>query len=292
MGRSHFRVLSEMPDVEVVAVCDSSPNVAVNVPVYSNVHELLAEAMFDFAVVAVPTVEHAETAIAVSQHGIGILLEKPVADTVENAEYAASAISATGAPCAVGHIERFNPVVSSLASELSGKRIFSIAITRVGPFPPRIKDVGVLVDMSVHDVDLVRFITGLNPIEIRILKSIAINSHFEDNAVLLLRFENDTFATITTNWVTPFKRRRVEVTTDKAYYEADLISQELVAYSSYQVDSSYIVHPCWVQKGEPLARELRAFVEYLKTGNRGALATLEDGVEALRIISPSCVEAG
>jgi UDP-N-acetylglucosamine 3-dehydrogenase len=285
MGRNHFRVLREMPDVNVVAVCDPSLNGSVDVPIYTDVFDLLEKENLDFAVIAVPTIQHAEIAIPVAQRGIAILLEKPVADTVANAEHIAEEITNTGVPCAVGHIERFNPVVTALTSELSGKQIFNIAITGVGPFPPRIKDVGVLVDMAVHDADLVRHITGLNPVEIQIHKSIAISGHFEDNAVVLLHFANDTIATIATNWVTPFKRRRVEVSTDQAFYEADLVTQELVEYSSYQLDASYIVRSCKVQKGEPLARELDSFINYLKTGDRSGIATLEDGVEALRIVS-------
>lgn len=284
MGKNHYRILKTIPYVEIAAVCDPEFNEKLDVPVYSHISSLLREIVFDFAVVAVPTTEHVEVATILAERGINFLLEKPVAQNVEQAERILKTVTYSNVKAAVGHIERCNPVISSLINELKGQTIFSITITRVGPFPPRIKDVGVLVDMSVHDVDLVRFITGSNPKETQIHKSIKINGCFEDNAVILMNMDNETFATITTNWITPFKRRRVEVTTDKAYYEADLISQELVEYSAYKPDGSHVIRNCRVKKGEPLDFELKAFVDYLKTGFRGNLASLEDGIETLRVI--------
>jgi len=186
---------------------------------------------------------------------------------------------------AVGHVERFNPVISRLASELVGKRVYSISITRVGPFPPRVVDVGVLVDLSVHDVDLIRFLARDHKIlESRVFKGRSANATFEDSAVVAFRLDSDVVATATTNWLTPFKKRTIEVATDKAYYEGDLVTQELVEYSAYETDNSYVVRHCNVQREEPLWRELCAFVEYLAHGDPGSIATVEDGLAALEII--------
>ena len=98
------------------------------------------------------------------------------------------------------------------------------------------------------------------------------------------QLEGNTLATITTNWLTPFKRRRIEVTTEDGYLEADLIAQELSVYSAYKDDDTFLTRPCRVQKGEPLANELRAFVQFLATGERGDLATIEDSVFTLRVL--------
>jgi len=188
----------------------------------------------------------------------------------------------------VGHVERFNPVITSLLRELADKEIFSISITRVGPFPPRIKDVGVLVDLSVHDIDLVHLISrGARVVESRVFKSLKINGAHEDNAVITMRLENDTVAAIITNWLTPFKKRMIEVATNTAYFEADLIAQRLHEYSGYKTSSSYVIRECAVRMSEPLVNELTAFVRFVSGGDRGCLATIDDGIRTLQVIQKS-----
>jgi predicted dehydrogenase len=285
MGRNHYRILSSMPGVELAAVCDPVETETGPIHHYSDVQEMLASERLDAAVICVPTVYHRDVARACIDHGIDILIEKPLASTEAEAQEIADAANAAGVRAAVGHVERFNPVVTSLIEELEGKTIYSIAITRVGPFPPRVKDVGVLVDLSVHDVDLIRFLTGGEDFaESRVFKSLKQNGDHEDNAVLAFRMENDIVASIITNWFTPFKKRQIEVATDTAYYEANLVSQELHAYSSYQSNSSYVVQQCRVHKSEPLRNELDAFVSYVMTGERSSLASLEDGISTLHTI--------
>ena len=285
MGRNHYRILSSLPGVELAAVCDPVQNDTGSVRQYSELSEMLSREHLDAAVVCVPTVQHHSVALELIDHGIHLLIEKPIAISEEEGREIAEAAAAQGIRAAVGHVERFNPVVTALIEELEGKTIYSIAITRVGPFPPRIKDVGVLVDLSVHDVDLIAFLTGgAEFAESRVFKSLKKNGDHEDNAVLAFRMENDIVASVITNWFTPFKKRQIEVATDSAYYEANLVSQELVAYSSYQSDSSYVVRQCRVQKSEPLRKELEAFVAYVMTGERSCLASLEDGIRTLRTI--------
>lgn len=287
MGKNHYRILKGMEGVEIVGLCDPNLNGESEIRTYAGVDDLLRKETIDGAIISVPTPLHRDIALKCIAHNINVLIEKPIAASVSEAREIEQAVSHYGVKTAVGHVERFNPVVKSLIREISDKTVYSINITRVGPFPPRVTDVGVLVDLSVHDVDLIRFITNKKRIvESRIFKSHKCGNcnNSEDNAVISLKLENEMITNITTNWLTPFKKRMIEVATDRAYYEADLLTQELKEYSAYKRDDSFVVRTCAVDKEEPLANELRTFLHYLTTGDPGMLATIEDGIKTLEVI--------
>lgn len=287
MGRNHRRVLASMPGVQICGVCDPSFQESYSEPMFADYREMLTKAAPDAAVVAVPTQLHRAIAGVCIEHGIDLLIEKPVAATVADGSEIAEQASRRGVKVAVGHIERFNPVVSAVRRELAGKDIYSIAFTRVGHNPPRIKNIGILADLAVHDIDLLRFVTGRKILDTCVFKSSKIRYTHEDNAILSFLLEGDLVASVTTNWLTPFKRRHIEIATPEAYYEADLVAQELVEYSSYREDDTFLTRSCRVRKGEPLRNELEAFVQYLQTGVRGDLAAIEDSLETLRIVGKS-----
>lgn len=283
MGRNHLRVLSTLPDVEVVGLCDNQMDEYEGRKVWRNLDEALNKVNADAALIAVPTFLHKEVALKCAAKGLHLFIEKPAASSVEEARAIEGAIPAA-LYTAVGHVERFNPVVTALKKELEGKDIYSIAITRVGPFPPRIADVGILTDLAVHDVDLIRFITGKEVLDRHIFASQKIHNHHEDNAILSFKLENEIVATITTNWLTPYKKRKIEVATPAGYYEADLMSQELRCYSAYSANHSYLVRDVIVYKGEPLRNELAAFAKLCKEGDRLGLATIEDSIKTLELV--------
>ncbi len=283
MGKNHLRIYRQLQDVEICAVVDVVKHEEYAEPFFSDVEEMLNTAKPDAAVIVVPTFLHKEVALQCIAHGVHLFIEKPVASSVEDARDIAKAVSAKGLKSCVGHVERFNPVVQALKTELQEKEIYSVAITRVGPFPPRIADVGVLTDLSVHDIDLIRFITGKEILDKAIFKSRKIHNHHEDNAVLSFELEDAVIADITTNWLTPFKKRRIEVACKEAYFEADLIGQDLTEFSGFHVNNSYVVRGCHIKKDEPLLKEIEAFVHYLKTDERGSLATIEDSIVTLEI---------
>ncbi len=284
MGRNHLRVLRTLPDVRVEAVCDPAVERPDDVPCYPDVSAMADAHSLDAVVVAVPTPLHVGVCVTLAERGIDMLVEKPVAATVAQAGTLRSAVRNAGVRAVVGHVERFNPVVQALKRELAGRDIYSLSFTRVGHLPPRIADVGVLTDLAVHDIDLLRFITGREIVSTTVYKSRTITEHREDSANVSFELRGGILATITTNWLTPFKRRRVEVTTAEGYFELDLIAQELFEYSAYTDDDSFLTRPCRVKKGEPLANELRAFVDLLETGAPGDLATVEDSIATLAII--------
>lgn len=272
-----------MNGVEICALCDVVQNDPYKEPFYHDVNEMLDFAKPDAVIIAVPTFLHKEVALKCAAKGVHIFIEKPAASTVEDAQEILKAVQTSGIKSCVGHVERFNPVVQALKNELTNKEIFSVAITRVGPFPPRIADVGVLTDLSVHDIDLIRFITHKDIIDQAIFKSRKIHNHHEDNAVLSFELADSVIANITTNWLTPFKKRCIEVACQDSYFEADLIAQSLTEYSAFNTNNSYVVRGCHIKKDEPLIKELETFVNYLATGERGSLATIEDSIITLKI---------
>lgn len=286
MGKNHLRVLSNIQEVEVPCVCDPVAEGDFGALLYKDLDEMLKKEKLEAAVIAVPTAFHKAVALKCIEHGIHVLIEKPVAPSVmEGAEIQRAAIRAN-VKTAVGYIERFNPVVGALKAELENKEIYSISITRVGPIPPRIADVGILTDLSVHDIDLIRFITGKEIKKSNIFKSQKIHNHYEDNAILSFELNGDVTASITTNWLTPFKKRMIEIAAKEAYFEADLMNQGLSEYSHFEGTNkfnSYATSEVFIRKQEPLLNELEAFVHYVKTGERGNLATIDDSVRTINI---------
>ena len=283
MGRNHYRILKSIPGFKLVALCDVVKNGDYKEPFYTNVDNMLQNEDIDACVIVVPTFLHKEVAIKCLKNGKDIFIEKPVASTVEEANDILKVAEEAKAKVAIGYIERFNPVVSALKDEIKNQEIYSIGITRVGPFPPRIADVGILTDLSVHDIDLIRFITQREIVKTNIYRSRKIHNHHEDNAMLSFKLEHDIVASITTNWLTPFRKRTIEVATKESYFEADLMAQDLTEYSEYQKNNSYVIRKCIVKKEEPLLREQQAFLNFLETGDRSGLCTIEDSIITLEI---------
>lgn len=283
MGSNHYRLLKTNPNVKIVALCDIDNQNNYKENFYTDVDEMIEKEEIDAAIVAVPTFLHKEVALKLVDKKINMLIEKPVASDIEDAKEILKAAKEADITCVVGHVERFNPVVNTLKKELEGREIYSVAITRVGPFPPRISDVGVLTDLSVHDIDLVRYVTGREILKTSIFKSKKIHNHYEDNAILSFELEDNIVAGIITNWITPFKKRTVEVACENVYFEANMMTQDLVEYSQYHKNNSYVVRNCFVRKDEPLKKELEAFIEQIKTGGNNKLSSVEDSIITLNI---------
>ncbi len=283
MGKNHYRVLKNLPGVEIAALCDVEKKINYPEKFYTNIDEMLENESLDATVIVVPTFLHKEVAIKCLEKDLDIFIEKPVASTIKDAYKIEEKATKLNKKVCIGYIERFNPVVEALKRELQNREIYSIGITRVGPFPPRIADVGILTDLAVHDIDLIRYITGREIEKKSIFKSQKIHNHHEDNAILSFQLDHEVVASITTNWLTPFRKRKIDVATKKGYFEANLMGQDLIEYSEYKTNNSYVIRNCFVQKEEPLVKELRAFLQYLETGNRGGLSTIKDSIITLEI---------
>jgi len=285
MGQNHYRVLKGLTGFKITALCDIKQTREYDEPFFTDIDEMLETADIEAVVIVVPTFLHKEVAIKCLNKGKHLFIEKPVASSVEEAKDILEVANKNNAKVCVGYIERFNPVVKQLKEELDDTEIYSIGITRVGPFPPRIADVGILTDLSVHDIDLIRYITSKEIISTSIHKSQKIHNHHEDNAILSFQLEDEVVASITTNWLTPFRKRTIEVATKNAYFEANLMEQDLTEFSEYQKNNSYVVRKCMVKKEEPLVLEHVAFRKFIKTGNRHGLSTIEDSIITLEISS-------
>ncbi|MGA8497607.1 MAG: Gfo/Idh/MocA family oxidoreductase, partial [Xanthobacteraceae bacterium] len=159
MGSNHARVLSELPGVKLVGVVDPDRKQREHVArhlgcsAFADLDSLIARGV-DAVTIAAPTHLHRDIAVDCAARGIHILVEKPIASTIEEGNAIVAAARRAGVTLMAGHVERFNPAVEAIKRAIKGQNILSIAVTRVGPFPPRMSNVGVVIDLAVHDIDL------------------------------------------------------------------------------------------------------------------------------------------
>ena len=286
MGFNHARVLADLANVELVGVADPDRSQAMRVgkalgceAVAS--HKNLIDLGVDAVIVAAPTHLHHPIAIDCIGAGLHVLVEKPIAPSVEEGRQIVAAARTKGVKLMVGHVERFNPSVQTIKQAIKGERILSIGITRVGPFPPRMSNVGVVIDLAVHDIDLIRWFTESDIIEVQPQLS-SVRAKQEDIALLQFRTESGVLAHINTNWLTPFKARTVHVATHDKYVIGDLLTRQVSECFGFQPDGSYSMRHLSVGYAEPLRSELIAFVDAIRNGTEPAV-TGEEGVASLEI---------
>jgi predicted dehydrogenase len=294
MGSNHARVLSELPGVKLVGVVD--PDVkqrehvtrAVGCAAFDDLDALIRHGV-DAITIAAPTQLHREIALACAARGIHILVEKPIASTIEEGRAIVAAARRAGVTLMAGHVERFNPAVQSLKKAIKDQHILSIAITRVGPFPPRMSNVGVVIDLAVHDIDLIRWFTDSEIDEIQSQTSSAVAER-EDIALLQFRTVSGVLAHINTNWLTPFKARNIHIATRDKYLIADLLTLQVTECFGFQPDGSYSMRHLSVGYAEPLRAELVAFINAVR-GRETPAVTGEEGVASLEI-AIRCLSGG
>ncbi|RTL50791.1 MAG: Gfo/Idh/MocA family oxidoreductase [Bradyrhizobiaceae bacterium] len=286
MGSNHARVLAGLPGVALVGVVDPLADNRKRVtdmaacPTFSSVEELL-NAGVDAVTIAAPTHLHRDIALACIAHKVHVLVEKPIASTAEEGHEIVNAARAAGVTLMVGHVERFNPAVAAIKQAIKGEEILSIGITRVGPFPPRMSNVGVVIDLAVHDIDLIRWFTDSDIVDVQPQLASAVAER-EDIALLQFRTASGVLAHINTNWLTPFKARSVTVATREKYIQGDLLTRQVTECFGFQRDGSYSMRHLSVGHDEPLRAELMAFLKAVSTGDKPAV-TGEEGVASLEI---------
>ncbi|MFZ0721162.1 MAG: Gfo/Idh/MocA family oxidoreductase, partial [Xanthobacteraceae bacterium] len=286
MGSNHARVLSELPGVKLIGVADPDrkrrETVARNLgcAAFHDTDALLDQGV-DAVTIAAPTHLHRDIAIACAARGIHIMVEKPIASTVEESRAIVAAAQRAGVTLMVGHVERFNPAVQSIKRAIQDQDILSIAITRVGPFPPRMSNVGVVIDLAVHDIDLIRWFTESDIVEVQPQLSSAVAER-EDIALLQFRTASGVLAHINTNWLTPFKARNVTVATRGKYVMGDLLTRQVTECFGFKPDGSYSMRHLPVGHDEPLRAELIAFLKAVRHGETPAV-TGDEGVASLEI---------
>jgi len=241
----------------------------------------------DAVTIAAPTHLHLQTALASISRGVHVLVEKPIASNVEEGRAIVAAAERAGVTLMVGHVERFNPAVQAIKDAIKGEDILSISITRVGPFPPRMSNVGVVIDLAVHDIDLIRWFTDSEITEVQPQIKSAVAER-EDIALLQFRTASGVLAQINTNWLTPFKTRTVHIATRKKYLIGDLLTRQVTECFGFQPDGSYSMRHLSAGHAEPLRSELFAFVKAIRekvppavTGAEG-VASLEVAMRCLQ----------
>ena len=286
MGSNHARVLSGIPGVHLVGIADPDRKQrevvarTLGCDAYADIDGLLRCGPGAITIAA-PTHLHHDLALQCISRGVHLLVEKPIAPTVEEGHAIVAAAHRAGVTLMVGHVERFNPAVESMKRAIKGQDILSIAITRVGPFPPRMSNVGVVIDLAVHDIDLIRWFTDSEIVEIQPQLSSAVAER-EDIALLQFRTASGVLAHINTNWLTPFKARTIHIATRDKYLMADLLTLQVTECFGFQADGSYSMRHLSVGYAEPLRAELLAFVEAIRSGRTPAV-TGEEGVASLEI---------
>jgi len=259
MGTNHGRVLAGLPNVVLVGIVDPldehrrRADDMIGCPVFADLDGLLAAGV-DAVTIAAPTHLHHEIALAC------------IASTVEEGRAIVAAARRANVTLMVGHVERFNPAVAAIKRAIEGEDILSIAITRVGPFPPRMSNVGVVIDLAVHDIDLIRWFTESDIVDVQPQLSSAVAER-EDIALLQFRTASGVLAHINTNWLTPFKARSVTVATRHKYVQGDLLTRQVTECFGFQPDGSYSMRHLPVGHDEPLRAELISFVEAVRSGN-------------------------
>jgi predicted dehydrogenase len=286
MGSNHARVFADLPGVRLIGVADPDlkqrdfVSGALGCAGHADVKGLLADGV-DAVTIAAPTHLHRDLAVACISQGVHVMVEKPIASSVEEGRAIIAAARHADVRLMVGHVERFNPAVEAIKEALRHEDILSIAITRVGPFPPRMSNVGVVIDLAVHDIDLIRWLTDSEIVEVQPQVRSAVAER-EDIALLQFRTASGVLAHINTNWLTPFKARSITVATKNKYITGDLLTRQVTECFGFQPDGSYSMRHLSVGHSEPLRSELQAFCSAIRSGGEPAV-TGEEGVEALEI---------
>jgi UDP-N-acetylglucosamine 3-dehydrogenase len=286
MGSNHARVLSDISGVYLAGIADPDRKQrdfvvrTLGCEAYSDIDALL-NAGVDAVTIAAPTHLHHDLALECIARGVHVMVEKPIAPTVEEGRAIVAAARRGGVTLMVGHVERFNPAVESIKRAIRNQDILSIAITRVGPFPPRMSNVGVVIDLAVHDIDLIRWFTDSEIVEIQPQLSSAVAER-EDIALLQFRTASGVLAHINTNWLTPFKARTIHIATRDKYLIGDLLTLQVTECFGFQPDGSYSMRHLSVGYAEPLRAELLAFADAIRN-RRTPAVTGEEGVASLEI---------
>jgi predicted dehydrogenase len=304
MGVNHARVNWEMPNVELVGVADFNHETAERVAskystqAFYDYQTLLDETKPDAVTLAVPTIYHHQIALEIIDRGIPLLIEKPIAFTIEEGQEIIDAAKEKRVKLMIGHIERFNPAITTvkqLIAEGELGRIFQMDAHRQGPFPARIADVGVVVDLAVHDLDVMRFVSQNEVVRVYAETEKHIHSKYEDLLTGLVRFSGGIVGTLTINWLTPTKIREFIVTGERGLYRCDYLTQDLYYYENAVSSGSewenlrvlrgvregkMVRHV--VAKKEPLRAEQEAFLAAVRDDTPVPVSG-EDGLKALEL---------
>jgi predicted dehydrogenase len=281
MGRNHARIYSLLENVELAAIYDADRSRAEAVcqefggVAVDNLADLAK--MIDLASVAVPTIAHREVGCTLLESGVHVLIEKPIAATVSDARTLVDTAKRCERLLAVGHVERFNPVLKQLEEKLTHPRF--IEAHRLSPFPNRSMDIGVILDLMIHDLEVILHLVK-SPVVAIDAVGVAVLTQTEDIANARIRFENGCVANVTASRISPERMRKIRVFQEDCYLSLDYQQQEGQMYGK---DATGIVKfDVEIDKGEPLLMELQSFVDAVSRGEKPAV-TGQQGMAALEL---------
>lgn len=266
MGTNHLNELRKDSEFELVALYDLYLNEKVSEPFFTNLDEFL-KTKLDIVIISSPTSTHLELAKAILPKVKTCLIEKPLALNLEQMNAISRLAKEYGNFVAVGFSERFNPAILALKKELENEKILSINIQRYSPFPSRISDVGILQDLSVHDVDLVSFLSQMQCQKQGIL---SIKKEGREIEAIISLQNNTLIASVHQSWNAALKIRRVSIITQNSFFEANL--NDFTLYKNGSLLD--------LQGESPLYAEHKELLNLAKSGKMGRLATIQDAINA------------
>jgi predicted dehydrogenase len=308
LGQAHARILADLPEVELVGVADANPNQAQTV---ANRHDTDAYTHFgplldkvDAACIVVNTVNHHSVAMSFLERGIPLLIEKPITTTLEQADELIATAQRTGAVIQVGHIERFNPAFEALqARPIRPKFIES---ERHGPFTGRSTDIGAVLDLMIHDLDLINALDRTPVVSVEAM-GVAVFGGHEDMVNARLQFASGCVAHVTASRIAPFPKRRLRIWAPEGYVGIDFVHRKISLVQPSedlrrhgldvrnldparrtQLQSEVfgrhleMHHQTCTASADQLTRELQDFIHCVRTGSSPRV-TGEDGRAALAL---------
>lgn len=292
-GSNHVRVLRELESVELKAVCDIDLEKAryvakkFGVPrCYRDLDEMLNKEKLDAVTVCTPSVSHAEVAVKVLESGLNVFVEKPLASNPDECLKIIDAAKSNNRFVMTGFIERFNPAVSKAIEFLRAGEIGEVIMShgrRIGWWPQRIGDVGVVKDTAIHDIDLARYIFGQEPISVY-ARGGSLRHRFEDHVQAIMTFEDESrIAFIEANWLTPRKKREMLITGSEGVISIQFLTQVI------SLEKADVVIEPILKWNEPLRIELNHFIESLSNHRKPSVDAI-DGAKAV-IIAESILKS-
>lgn len=288
MGYNHVRIYSELENANLVAISDmvrgtlDKVSKEFNTVGYVDYDNILQIDDIEVVNICVPTVFHHDVVMRAIEAGKNVLVEKPLASKLNEAEEMIKAAEDAGVTLATGHVERFNPAVR-VAKKLIDEGAIGEVVTanskRLGPFPPRIRDVGVAIDLAIHDIDIFNYLfnSRANTVFANMSSKLK-NCEFEDHAEIMTKYDSGVLSILETNWLTPYKKRQLNITGIDGIISVDYGNQTVTLFKENNQ-----VEDIKVENKEPLKEELRSFVDCVQN-NTPPEVSGKDGYEALRIV--------
>lgn len=298
MGQNHARVLSHMDDIILAGVADINVQQAKKIAAkyktcfFSNYKEMFDALDIEAVIIAVPTSFHKECALYAIEHGKHVLIEKPIALYEKEAQELIELATEKKVILTVGHIERFNPAIVELKKRLDNGElgeIYKIDVQRIGPYPIRINDVGVVIDLAVHDIDIINYLMESEVEYCYAETQKRLNPKYEDVLTAILSYKNSVLAVLNINYLSPVKIREISIFGKKGSFRVDYLNQELYFYEnrSFVFDtwdsvSEGDIKKIMLFKKESLQTELESFISCIRE-KKAPMVTGEDGLLAIRI---------